>query len=418
MSKTEKDKVVVTGMGVLSPIGNDVTLFGEGLMEGCSGANPISLFDARGFKTQFACELKQFNPAAHLSPKEVRIYDRFTHIGLITAGEALKHAKFQVSEENAERVGVIWASGNGGFQSFEEGVTSFVENDRQPRFNPYFIPKLLVNMAGGVIALKYGCKGITYTPVSACASSNTAIIEAYNHIKWGHADVIIAGGSDSAITPAGIGGFNAIRALSVQNEALETASKPFDISRDGFVMGEGGGALILESLEHAKAREANILAVVGGGGMTSDAYHLTASHPEGEGAQRAMKMAISEAGVEPEQIDYINAHATSTPSGDLSEAKAISRVFGSHRPKISGTKSMTGHLLGAAAAVEAIASILSIQNQIVWGTINTKKVDPEIEALLDLVIGKSIEAKVQHVISNAFGFGGHNASVLFSRYQA
>lgn len=410
-------RVVITGIGAVTPIGNTVKEYWQGLLQGNSGAGLITHFDAQQFKTQFACEVKNLELTNHLNHKELRIYDRFTQLGLIAVGEAIQQSALDPLVGKAERMGIIWASGNGGFHSFEEGVTTYIENDRLPRFSPYFIPKLLVNMAGGVIALHHGLKGITFTPVSACASGNSAILEAFYHIKWGHADVMVAGGSDAAITPAGIGGFNASRALSQQNENYLSASRPFDQDRDGFVMGEGAGALVLESLDHALERGAAILAEVGGGGMTSDAYHLTASHPEGEGAQRAMKIAMEQAGVKIDQVDHINAHATSTPLGDLSEAKAIATVFGQHRPKVSATKSMTGHLLGAAAAIEAVAMVETIHHDLIPGTQHTKNIDPEIEPLIDLVLDKPLKQTVNVAISNAFGFGGHNASILFKKYQ-
>lgn len=416
MNNQQKNRVVVTGMGALTPIGNNVETFWQGLLQGRSGAGPITLFDAEKFKTQFACEIKGFEPKDHLSHKETRIYDRYTQIGLVAAAEALEQANLDIDDTLGETAGVIWASGNGGFQSFEQGMATFHENGQTPKFNPYFIPKLLLNMAGGIIAMKYNCKGITYTPVSACASSNSAIIEAFHHIQWGHADVMIAGGSDAAITPAGIGGFNASRALSTLNDSYLSACRPFDKDRDGFVMGEGAGALVLESLKHALSRGAKILAEIGGGGMTSDAYHLTASHPNGEGAQRAMKIAIQQLGIDKSDVSHINAHATSTTLGDMSEARAISTVFGDHKPKVTATKSMTGHLLGAAAAIEAVSAILTLQHQVIPGTINLQQIDDDIAPLIDLVIGDSLPYEINHVISNAFGFGGHNASVLFSKY--
>ena len=411
-------RVVVTGLGALTPIGLDVASYWESLVTGRSGAGPITYFDPSLFKTQFACELTGFDPKAYLDHKEARIYDPFTQYGLVAVEEALSDSGLSVSGFESTRAGVIWGSGNGGFRSFEEGMIAHAQGDMNPRFNPYFIPKLLVNMAGGVIALKFGFKGITFTPVSACASGNSAIIEAYHHIQWGHADIMVAGASDAAITQAGIGGFNASKALSQQNDHPETASRPFDSHRDGFVMGEGAGALILESLEHALARGAKIYAEVGGGAMTSDAYHLTASHPEGEGAQRAMRLTLQMAGLDADQVDYINAHATSTPLGDLSEAVAISKVFPDRSPIISSTKSMTGHLLGAAAAIEAVATVKTIHTNRIPATTNTQELDPDIPKHLHILTGSSIEHQVSVAMSNAFGFGGHNASVLFKKYQS
>ncbi|MFT4736785.1 MAG: 3-oxoacyl-[acyl-carrier-protein] synthase II [Cyclobacteriaceae bacterium] len=410
-------RVVVTGLGALTPIGNDVDHFWNSLLAGVSGAAPIRAFDAAAFKTLFACELKDFEVAAYLDPKEARIHDRYTHLALIASQQALGDADLMNHSIDSEKIGVIWGTGNGGFQSFEAGVASFVENDKIPRFNPYFIPKTLVNMAAGVLALKFGFKGLTFAPVSACATGNTALIEAMHHISWGTADVILTGASDAAISTAGIGGFNAIRALSTRNDDSATASRPFDKDRDGFVMGEGAGAIILEERSHAIARGAKIYAEIVGGAMTSDAYHLTASHPEGEGAQRAMKQTLAMAGIDRSEVDLINAHATSTGLGDKSEAKAIEAVYGQHQPIVSATKSMTGHLLGAAAAIEAIAVIKSIEIGWIPATINTTVLDESIPDNFNILLGSSKEKQVHVAMSNAFGFGGHNATVLFKSHN-
>ncbi|MBV6645605.1 MAG: beta-ketoacyl-ACP synthase II [Cyclobacteriaceae bacterium] len=409
-------RVVVTGLGALTPIGNDVSSFWNGLKNGVSGADNITYFDTEKFKTKFACELKDFDPANHLDRKEIRINDPYLQYALVTTAEALQDAELDLAQIDLFRTGVIWGTGNGGIQSFHNDIAEYVQGDGTPRFNPYFVPKIIVNMAAGVISIKYGIKGITYAPVSACATSNTAIIEAYNHIKWGNADVMITGGSDAAINESGIAGFNASKALSTRNDHPKEASRPFDKDRDGFVMGEGSGTLILEELEHARARGAKVYAEIGGGAMTSDAHHLTATHPEGEGAQRAIRLILAEADMGVGDVDYINMHATSTPMGDPSELKAIKAVFGDQSPKISATKSMTGHLLGAAGAAEAIASIMAIQHNTIPPTINTKELDPDLPAGLDIVVGAAQSHQVNTAISNTFGFGGHNAIVLFKRF--
>lgn len=411
-----KKRVVITGMGALTPIGNNVKSYWEGLISGKSGAAPITYFDTENYKTRFACELKNFDAADYLDRKELRIYDPFVQYALIATDEALVDAGLKNSGIDPFRTGVIWGSGNGGVQTFDKEMMAFAAGDGIPRFNPYFMPKMLVNMAAGVISIKYGLKGISFAPISACASANSAIIEAWRQIQWGQADLIVAGGSDAAISPSSMAGFNAAKALSTTNEAPHSASRPFDKDRDGFVMGEGAGALIMESLEHALARGAKIYAEIVGGAMTSDAYHLTSTHPEGEGAQRAMWLAINEAGMNPHQIDYINAHATSTKMGDLSELKAIKGVFGDYSPAISSTKSMTGHLLGAAGAVEAIAGILALNKNVIPATINTTELDEDSPLGLDIVLGVSRNATIETVMSNTFGFGGHNAIVLFKRY--
>ncbi len=410
-------RVVVTGMGALTPIGNDLTGFWEGLKSGKSGAAPITYFDTEKFKTKFACELKSYNAENYLERKEIRTNDPYVQYALISVEEALKDSGMDFEKTDMLRVGVIWGTGNGGIQSFHNEITDFAKGDGTPRFNPYFVPKILVNMAAGVISIKYGIKGITYSPVSACATSNTALIEAFHKIKYNMADVMVSGGSDAVINQSGIAGFNASKALSTRNDDPATASRPFDQDRDGFVMGEGAGALILEELEHAQKRGAKIYAEVVGGAMTSDAYHLTATHPEGEGAQRGMRLALAEAGLTPADVDYVNTHATSTPMGDISELKALKGVFGDRSPKISATKSMTGHLLGAAGAIEAVVSVLAIHHQVIPPTINTQNVDAEAPAGLDIVLGKSIKHPVKVALSNTFGFGGHNAITAFKQYS-
>lgn len=410
-------RVVVTGLGALTPIGNTFGEFWDGLKSGKSGAAPITYFDTEKFKTKFACELKGFNPENFLDRKEIRINDPYVQYALITVDEALKDAAINFEKTDMTRVGVIWGTGNGGIQSFHNEITDFAKGDGTPRFNPYFVPKILVNMAAGVISIKYAIKGITYSPVSACATSNTALIEAFHQIKFGMADVMVSGGSDAVINPSGIAGFNASKALSTRNDDPSTASRPFDQDRDGFVMGEGSGALILEELGHALQRGAKIYGEIVGGAMTSDAYHLTATHPEGEGAQRGIRLALQEAGLTPADVDYVNCHATSTPMGDISELKALKGVFGDMSPKVSATKSMTGHLLGAAGAIEAVACILAIQHQLVPPTINTQNLDVGTPEGLDIVIGKAISHPIRVAISNTFGFGGHNAITAFKKFE-
>jgi 3-oxoacyl-[acyl-carrier-protein] synthase II len=413
-------RVVVTGLGALTPIGNDYQSFFNNLLEGRSGAAPITRFDTTHFKTKFACELKNFNPADHFDTKEMRKMDLYTLYAIVAADEALEVSGLNLDQVNKDRFGVIWASGNGGFQTFEEQVSEFSKGNGIPRFNPFFISKVLVNMASGLISIKYGLRGINYCPVSACASSTTAIIDAFNYIKWGKADIFITGGSEAAITQASIGGFNAMKALSTNNENLERASQPFDANRDGFVMGEGAGALILEEYEHAKRRGAPIFAEVVGGGMTADAYHMTGTHPEGVGAQLSMKAALEEAEITPDKIDYINAHATSTPMGDVSEIKAITAVFKEslNELHISATKSMTGHLLGAAGAIEAIASVLAVYRNVVPPTINTLQIDKEIPENANLTLGKMVSKEVTYALSNTFGFGGHNTTAIFKKFAS
>lgn len=413
----EKRRVVVTGMGALTPIGNNISEFWNGLKTGRSGAAPITYFDTTSFKTKFACELKDFELKDHLDRKELRTNDPYVQYALVSTQEAIDDAGLDFDTVDRFRVGVIWGTGNGGIQSYYNEVVDYIESNTVPRFNPYFIPKIIPNMASGVISIKYGLKGVSFTPISACATGNTALIEAMNHIQWGKADVIIAGGSDAAINEPGIAGFNASKALSTRNDDPEHASRPFDKNRDGFVMGEGSGTLILEELEHAKKRGATIYAEVVGGAMTSDAYHLTATHPEGEGARRAMQLGLEEAGLTFKDVDYVNMHATSTPLGDISELQALDSVLDGSSPKISATKSMTGHLLGGAGAIEGIASILALKNQFVPPTINTADLDDDVPGHLDIVIGEGQQADLKIAISNTFGFGGHNAIVVLKRYD-
>lgn len=412
----EKRRVVVTGMGALTPIGNNLSTFWEGLCTGKSGAAPITYFDTTHFKTNFACELKGFDVKDHLDRKEIRTNDPYVQYALVSTQEAIEDAGLNFEEIDPFRVGVIWGTGNGGIQSYYNEVVDYLKSETVPRFNPYFIPKIIPNMASGVISIKYGLKGVSFTPISACATGNTAIIEAMNYIQWGKADMIIAGGSDAAINEPGIAGFNASKALSTRNDDPEHASRPFDKNRDGFVMGEGSGTLILEDLEHAQKRGAKIYAEVVGGAMTSDAYHLTATHPEGEGAQRAIQLGLAEAELTIRDVDYVNMHATSTPLGDISELQALNGVLEGHSPKISATKSMTGHLLGGAGAIEGIASILAINHQFVPPTINTTELDEDVPENLDIVLGKGKKADLNVAISNTFGFGGHNAIVVMKKF--
>lgn len=405
-------------MGVVSPIGNDVETFWTNCVNGVSGAGPITRFDASKFKTQFACEVKNFD-AAHLAPhKELKKYDQFTLYALHAVDQAMSQSNLDLEKVNKRRIGVVWGSGNGGFETFQQQVTEFAQGDGTPRFNPFFIPRTLVDIASGVISIKYGFQGPNFTTISACASATTAIIDAFNHIKWGKCEVAITGGSEAAICEAGIGGFNALKALSTRNEECKTASRPFDISRDGFVMGEGAAAFVLEELEHAKARGAKIYAEVLGGGMAADAYHLTGTHPEGEGAVIGMQEAIAEAGLMPGDIDHINAHATSTPLGDQSELVAIERVFGRNPDLVvSATKSMTGHLLGAAGAVEGLIVVLSCMHDVIPPTINTTQIEPEFEGKFQISLGQKVERPVNYALSNTFGFGGHIAAVVVGKFR-
>ena len=411
-------RVVITGAGVLSPLGNDVQTFWSNCINGFNGVGPITKFDTSKFKTQFACEVKSFDPSTVVLQKDVRKYDNFTLYALHTVHEALNHAQLDLESVDKRRVGVVWGSGNGGFETFQQQAAEFALGDGTPRFNPFFIPKVLVDIAAGVISIKYGFQGPNYTTVSACASATTAIIDAFNQIKWGKCEVMITGGSESAICEVGIGGFNALKALSTKNDDYKIASRPFDRDRDGFVMGEGAAAFVLEEYEHAIRRGAPIIAEVVGGGMAGDAYHLTGTHPEGEGAVIGMSEAIKEAGIKPSDIDHINAHATSTPLGDQSELVAIERLFG-EKPSvtISATKSMTGHLLGAAGAVEGLITALSCQYDIIPPTINTQNIEPDFEGKFDISLGEKVTRKVNYALSNTFGFGGHIAAVLFKKFE-
>lgn len=419
MEKTKVLKrVVVTGIGALTPIGNTVDEYWTSLKNGVSGAAPITKFDTSKFKTKFACELKNFDPHNFIEKSEARRYDPYTQYALVSVEEALKHAEINFDQLNKNRIGVIWGSGNGGIQTFQDQVMEFAKGDGTPHFNPFFIPKMIVDIASGVISIKYGLRGVNFTTVSACATSNTAIIESFNHIRWGKADMIITGGSEAPVNETAMGGFNAARALSTRNDSPATASRPFDVSRDGFVMAEGAGALILESYEHAIKRNAPILAEIAGGGMTGDAYHLTGTHPEGEGAYLGMLEALDEAGIPASDIDYLNVHATSTHMGDISELKAVERIFGTNKKlNISGTKSMTGHLLGAAGAIEAIACIQALRENIVPPTINTTEVEPDFADKFNLTLGKAVNKTINYAMSNTFGFGGHIATSIYKKTE-
>jgi 3-oxoacyl-[acyl-carrier-protein] synthase II len=410
-------RVVVTGLGALTPLGNDIPSYWDALVNGVSGAGFIKQFDVTKFKTKFACELKDFNPENHFERKEARKLDRFSQIALVAADEAVRSARLTEAGIDHDRVGVIWGSGIGGMITFIEEMKNFAAGDGTPRFNPFFIPKLILDIASGHISMKYGFRGPNFSTVSACASSTNALIDAFNYIRLGKADAFVCGGSEAVVTEAGIGGFNAMKALSERNDDPLTASRPFDLNRDGFVLGEGAGAIVLEEYEHAKRRGATIIAELAGGGLSADAYHLTAPHPEGLGAYNVMKNALSDAGMVPTDIDYINVHGTSTPLGDISEITAIQRVFGEHayNINISSTKSMTGHLLGAAGAIEAIASILSTVHDIIPPTINHFTDDPSFDPRLNFTFLKPQKRVVNAALSNTFGFGGHNASVIFKK---
>ena len=413
------NRVVVTGMGVISPVGNNIPEFWRNIITGKSGVASITKFDTAHFKTKFAAEVKGFDGLRYFEKGEIRKYDLFTQYALAATQEAVDNAKLDIEKLNRNKIGVIWGSGNGGINTFQEQVIEFANGNGSPRFNPFFIPKMIADIPSGVISIKYGLRGLNFSTISACASSNNAIIDAVNYIRLGKANIIITGGSEAAINESSIGGFNASKALSIQNQNPGTASRPFDVSRDGFVIGEGAGALILENLDSAINRGAEILAEITGTGMAADAYHLTGTHPEGEGAFLGMMDAINEAGISPTDIDYINAHATSTSMGDLSELRAIERVFGNRSDlSISATKSMTGHLLGAAGAVESIISILAIKNNIVPPTINTKSLIEGFGDKFDFVLGKSKSKKINIAINNTFGFGGHIATTLFQKYHA
>ncbi|HTJ14422.1 MAG TPA: beta-ketoacyl-ACP synthase II [Dinghuibacter sp.] len=414
----ELKRVVVTGMGALTPLGNNVPDFWNGLINGVSGADFIKAFDVSKFKTKFGCELKNFDPFDYLDKKEGRKLDRFTQTAIIASDQAVADAGITKDNVNPDRVGVIFASGIGGLITFQNEVTEFAKGDGTPRFNPFFIPKMILDIAAGHISMRHGFRGPNFAVVSACASSTNAIIAAFTELRLGRADVVLTGGSESVISEAGVGGFNAMKALSERNGDPKTASRPFDKDRDGFVMGEGAGVLVLEELEHARARGAKIYCEIAGGGASADAYHMTAPHPEGLGARNVMIAALADAGMQPSDIDYINVHGTSTPLGDLAESKAIQMVFGEHAYElnISSTKSMTGHLLGAAGVIEAIACIMSVQHNIVPPTINHFTDDPELDSRFNFTFNKAQERTVNAALSNTFGFGGHNASVIVKKF--
>lgn len=413
----EPRRVVVTGLGALTPIGNTLSAYWEGLLSGTSGAAPITYFDPTLFKTQFACELKNFDPLDHLDRKEARKYDRFAQYALVSVAEALEDAALPLEKVDKDRVGVIWGAGIGGLETFQNEVLNFAASNENPRFNPFFIPKMIADIAPGLISIKYGFRGPNFATVSACASASNAMIDALNYIRLGYADVMITGGSEAAVTKAGIGGFNAMHALSKRNDDPKTASRPFDKDRDGFVLGEGSGALILESYEHAVARGATIYAELAGGGLSADAYHMTAPHPEGLGAIKVMENCLRDANLKPEDVDIINMHGTSTPLGDIAESNAIVAVFKEHAysMNINSTKSMTGHLLGAAGAVEAIASIMAMKYEIVPPTINHQTADEGIDQKINFTFNQPQKRTVNVALSNTFGFGGHNACVVFKK---
>ena len=411
------NRVVVTGLGSLTPIGNTVEQFWSGLVNGESGAAQITHFNPENFKTQFACELKNLDLNDHLDRKDIRKYDNYTSYALIAVKEAIQDSGLNLNNIDKNLAGVIWGSGVGGIKTFSEEIESYVLNQKKPRFNPFFIPKMIADIAAGIISIEYGFKGPNFATVSACASSSHSIIDSFNYIRLGKANVFVCGGSEASIHPAGVGGFNALRALSTRNDQPQKASRPFDVNRDGFVLGEGAGALILENYEHAIQRGAKIYAEIVGGGMSADAYHITAPHPKGEGAINVMKQALADANIEPSKIDYINVHGTSTPLGDISEMKAIHNVFQDniYKLNISSTKSMTGHLLGAAGAIESIASILAINKNIVPPTINLESLDPELDQKVDYTANCMQEKEIHYSLCNTFGFGGHNASIVFTK---
>ncbi|MFC2147896.1 MAG: beta-ketoacyl-ACP synthase II [Eudoraea sp.] len=412
-------RVVVTGLGALTPIGNNIEQYWQGLKEGKSGSAPITYFDTEKFKTKFACELKNFDAQNYFDRKEARKLDKFAQYALISSDEAIIDSGLDLEKIDKFRVGVIWGAGIGGLETFQNEVLNFAAGDGTPRFNPFFIPKMIADIAPGNISIKHGFMGPNYTTVSACASSANAMIDALNYIRLGYCDIVVSGGSEAAVAIAGMGGFNAMHALSTRNDSPGTASRPFDATRDGFVLGEGAGALILEELEHAKARGAKIYAELVGGGLSSDAYHMTAPHPEGIGVVRVMENCLRDANLRPEDVDAINTHGTATPLGDVAELKAISQVFGDHAPNINinSTKSMTGHLLGAAGAIEAIASILAMKYSLVPPTINHSVVDENIDPKLNLTLNKAQKREVNVAMSNTFGFGGHNACVVFKKFS-
>lgn len=410
-------RVVVTGLGALTPVGNNVSDFWKNLLDGVSGAGPITRFDSTQFKTQFACEVKDFVPTDFLDRKEARKLDMYAIYAMVAVSEAMTDSKLDLEQIDLDRAGVIWGSGIGGLDTFLKECGDFATGSGVPRFNPFFIPKMIADIAAGHISIKYGFRGPNFATVSACASSTHALIDAFNYIRWGKADIFISGGSEASINEAGVGGFNAMHALSTRNDSPQTASRPFDKDREGFVLGEGAGALILEEYEHAVARGANIYAEIVGGAMTADAHHITAPHPDGIGATNVMRLAIEDANMTPEDVDYINVHGTSTPLGDIAEIKAIQNVFGDYAKNlnISSTKSMTGHLLGAAGAIETIAAILSVKNNVVPPTINHFTDDPEIDSSLNYTFNKAHKREVRTAISNTFGFGGHNACVMVKK---
>ncbi|MAH82710.1 MAG: beta-ketoacyl-[acyl-carrier-protein] synthase II [Flavobacteriaceae bacterium] len=410
-------RVVVTGLGALTPIGNTLNDYWKGLINGKSGAAPITYFDASKFKTQFACELKNFNPIDFFDRKDIRKYDRFTQYALVSTDEAIIDSGLDLENINTDQVGVIWGSGIGGLETFQNEVIEFQKGDGTPRFNPFFIPKFIPDIASGMISIKYGFTGPNFATVSACASASNAIIDALNYIRLGYADVMVAGGSEAGVTIAGIGGFNSLHALSKRNQDPSTASRPFDKNRDGFVLGEGAGSLILEEYDHAVSRKAKIYAELSGAGLSADAYHITAPHPEGQGAVKVMKNCLKDSNIQIEDIDLINVHGTSTPLGDIAEVKAVKEVFGNHayNLNINSTKSMTGHLLGAAGAIEAIACLMSIKEGVIPPTINHFENDENIDSKLNFTFGKSQKREVNFAMSNTFGFGGHNACLLFKK---
>jgi 3-oxoacyl-[acyl-carrier-protein] synthase II len=415
----ELKRVVVTGLGALTPIGNNLNEYWDNLVNGKSGAAPIQQFDSSLFKTQFACELKNFNVEDHMDKKEARKLDLFAQYAMVSSTEAVADSGIMESNPNLDRIGVIWGSGIGGLKTFQDESQSFFAGDGTPRFNPFFIPKMIADIAAGHISIKFGFRGPNYVTVSACASSTNAIIDAFNLIRLGKADAFVTGGSEACVNEMGVGGFNALKALSTRNDSPETASRPFDVDRDGFVLGEGSGALILEEYEHAMKRGAKVYAEVIGGGMSGDAYHITAPHPEGIGARNTMIAALEDAHMDPSEVDYVNVHGTSTPLGDIAEVKAIQQVFGDHayNLNISSTKSMTGHLLGAAGAIEAIACILAVKHDIVPPTINHYTDDPELDNKLNFTFNKAQKREVNVALSNTFGFGGHNTSVIVKKFK-
>ncbi len=412
-------RVVITGIGTINPLGNNVAEYWEALKAGKSGAAPITRFNATKFKTRFACEVKGYDPLNYFKKPEARKYDLFTQYALISAGEAIEQSKLLEGEYNDERVGVIWASGNGGISTLEEEIKEFAAGDGTPRYSPFLVPKMIINIAAGLISIKYGFKGVNFATVSACTASNNAIMDAFNYIRWGKADVMVTGGSEAGVTGVSVGGFNSMKALSTNNDAPTEASRPFDKNRDGFVLGEGAGALVLESYEHAKARGAVILAEITGAAMTSDAYHLSATHPDGDGAYRAMKLALEEAGVTVDEIDYINAHATSTSVGDISELNAISHLIeGSDKVvDVTATKSMTGHLLGGAGGIESVGCVKTLMHGIIPPTINMSEPDEGIPSSVNIVANKSLAKDVKVCLNNTSGFGGHNAMLVFRKYE-